>query len=97
MKTSYLIFSSIILSIVLISFAPGTQGVKEKDASVITIPSGFAPEDHFLKLADNSMKYPYAQEKLNYGYDGLEPYIDKQTMEIHYLKFLVRSVNCRQP
>ena len=48
--------------------------------------SGFSPDDQFLKLADNSMKYPFVQEKLPYGYDALEPNIDKQTMEIHYSK-----------
>jgi Fe-Mn family superoxide dismutase len=86
MKTAYFIFSTVILSILLISFKPNANGVKEKTSSVNSIKSGFAPEDHFLKLKDNSMKYPYAQEKLSYGYDALEPYIDKQTMEIHYSK-----------
>jgi Fe-Mn family superoxide dismutase len=28
----------------------------------------------------------YELPKLNYGYDGLEPYIDAKTMEIHYSK-----------
>lgn len=28
----------------------------------------------------------YEQVKLSYGYDALEPYIDAQTMEIHYSK-----------
>jgi superoxide dismutase, Fe-Mn family len=86
MKRSYLIFSTVILSIVLISFKPNTGGVKEYDAASIPVSSGFSPEDQFLTLADNSMKYPYIQEKLPYGYDALEPYIDKQTMEIHYSK-----------
>lgn len=28
----------------------------------------------------------FTLSKLNYGYDGLEPYIDAQTMELHYSK-----------
>ncbi len=32
------------------------------------------------------MVYPYVLPKLLYSYDALEPYIDKQTMEIHYTK-----------
>jgi superoxide dismutase, Fe-Mn family len=86
MKTSYLIFSTVILSILLISFKPNTGSIKENDAASITKSSGSSPEDPFLTLADNSMKYPFVQEKLPYGYDALEPYIDKQTMEIHYSK-----------
>ncbi len=31
-------------------------------------------------------KYPFELEKLPYGYDALEPVIDKQTMEIHHDK-----------
>jgi len=32
------------------------------------------------------MKYPYSLPQLPYSYDGLEPYIDKMTMEIHHTK-----------
>jgi len=32
------------------------------------------------------MKYPYTLPELSYSYDSLEPYIDKETMEIHYSK-----------
>ena len=32
------------------------------------------------------MKYPYSLPQLPYPYDGLEPYIDKMTMEIHHTK-----------
>ena len=28
----------------------------------------------------------FEQKKLNYSFDALEPYIDKETMEIHYTK-----------
>jgi Fe-Mn family superoxide dismutase len=86
MKTSYLIISAILFSVLLISFKPTTDAVSDDDLLGNSIPFGFAPEDQFLKLADNSMKYPYVQEKLGYGYDALEPYIDKTTMEIHYSK-----------
>jgi len=46
------------------------------------------PQDHnyISKLADNKLAYPFAQKPLGYGYDALEPYIDKATMEIHYSK-----------
>ena len=30
--------------------------------------------------------YPFKLPELNYAYDALEPYIDKQTMEIHHSK-----------
>jgi Fe-Mn family superoxide dismutase len=60
--------------------------LKKGDSSGYSDFSGFKPEDQNLKLKDNSMKYPYVQQKLTYGYDALEPYIDKQTMEIHYSK-----------
>jgi Fe-Mn family superoxide dismutase len=32
------------------------------------------------------MNYPYRQAELGYAYDGLEPYFDKETMEVHYSK-----------
>ncbi len=34
----------------------------------------------------NNSSNLYSLPKLNYGYDALEPYIDKQTMEIHHSK-----------
>ncbi len=36
---------------------------------------------------------PFYLPKLNYGYDALEPYIDAQTMEIHYSKHHLGYVN----
>jgi Fe-Mn family superoxide dismutase len=84
MKTTYLVIATVILSVILVSFEPNTGNVKGNETSPSS--SMKMPDDHFLKLSDNSMKYPYTQEKLNYGYDALEPYIDKMTMEIHYSK-----------
>jgi superoxide dismutase, Fe-Mn family len=84
MKTTYFIITTVILTILLVSFKPKIQTSQmEKNNEFYSF---FSPDEHFLKLADNSFKYPYAQEKLNYGYDALEPYIDKMTMEIHYSK-----------
>ena len=37
-------------------------------------------------LEDNAMSHPYEQKELGYAYDALEPYIDKETMEVHYSK-----------
>ena len=34
----------------------------------------------------NAQTYPFALPKLRYGYDGLEPYMDAKTLEIHYSK-----------
>jgi Fe-Mn family superoxide dismutase len=39
-----------------------------------------------LDLSDNIMSFPYQQNELGYAYDGLEPYFDKETMEVHYSK-----------
>lgn len=86
MKANNFILGTIILSLTLLSFKPENQKGREFNSSVFTMQSGFVPDDHFMKLKDNAMKYPYQQEKLNYGYDALEPYIDMQTMEIHYSK-----------
>lgn len=33
-----------------------------------------------------TLVYPYSLPELDYSFDSLEPYIDKQTMEIHLLK-----------
>jgi hypothetical protein len=37
--------------------------------------------------------YPYKLPELTYSYDSLEPYIDKETMEIHYTKHHGAYVN----
>ena len=34
----------------------------------------------------NLFSQPHSMPKLAYNYDALEPYIDAQTMEIHYSK-----------
>jgi Fe-Mn family superoxide dismutase len=39
-----------------------------------------------MNLPDNAMAYPYQQKELGYAYDGLEPYFDEATMEVHYSK-----------
>lgn len=39
------------------------------------------------------MMYPYNLPELTYSYDALEPYIDKETMEIHYTKHHGAYVN----
>lgn len=39
----------------------------------------------FLKNLDEvKLSYPYKQRDMNYAFDALEPYIDKETMDIHY-------------
>lgn len=38
-------------------------------------------------------QYPYSLPKLSYAYDALEPFIDKQTMEIHHTKHHQAYVN----
>jgi Fe-Mn family superoxide dismutase len=45
-----------------------------------------------LKGGDKIM-YPYKLPELTYSYDSLEPYIDKETMEIHYTKHHGAYVN----
>lgn len=39
-----------------------------------------------LTIKETSLKYPYSLPELVYAYDALEPYIDKETMEIHFSK-----------
>ncbi|HOU99234.1 MAG TPA: superoxide dismutase [Bacteroidales bacterium] len=44
-------------------------------------------------MNENGLNYPYELPKLNYGYEALEPYIDAQTMDIHYNKHHGAYVN----
>ena len=37
-------------------------------------------------MKEYAMTYPYLLPPLPYSYDALEPYIDKETMELHYTK-----------
>jgi len=46
-----------------------------------------------IKMNENGLNYPYELPKLNYGYEALEPYIDAQTMDIHYNKHHGAYVN----
>jgi len=46
-----------------------------------------------IKINENGLNYPYELPKLNYGYEALEPYIDAQTMDIHYNKHHGAYVN----
>jgi Fe-Mn family superoxide dismutase len=80
-KLNILIVLAIVAAgFMLASFQLHTAGIAGQAQSI--------PQDHGyqLMLADNGLTYPYAQKTLNYGYDALEPYIDKATMEIHYSK-----------
>jgi Fe-Mn family superoxide dismutase len=42
------------------------------------------------KLAEH---YPFVNTPLPYGYDALEPYIDKKTMHLHYDRHLQAYVD----
>ncbi len=37
-----------------------------------------------VKFKEEVLMYPYELPKMEYSYDALEPYIDAQTMDIHY-------------
>lgn len=46
----------------------------------------FELNDDKSKIEEFSLVYPFNLPKLEYGFDALEPNIDKMTMEIHYSK-----------
>lgn len=50
------------------------------------VPAQVLPEGVLKKLSDYGFNSVYEQQPLAYGYDALEPYIDAETMEIHYTK-----------
>ncbi len=84
MKSALLKLSMVLISVTILSFKPGDSLLKTNENLNFMNNKMKMPQDIFLKLADNQQKYPFVQEKLAYGYDALEPYIDKLTMEIHY-------------
>jgi len=43
-------------------------------------------DSEILDFEDLNLEAPYTLPKLDYGYDSLEPHIDKATMEIHHKK-----------
>lgn len=46
-----------------------------------------------IKTKESGLIYPYELPKLEYAYNALEPYIDAQTMEIHFTKHHGAYVN----
>ncbi len=50
-------------------------------------------EDIKVLRGGDMIMYPYKLPELTYSYDALEPYIDKETMEIHYTKHHGAYVN----
>jgi len=73
-------------TIFLASCQTGAEKQESKEEITVKTPGAKQSHGYQLKLADNSMTYPFSQKELGYGYDALEPYIDQATMELHYSK-----------
>lgn len=76
------------LSLIAIAFVMASCQMEQgkTESAQVEDPSLKNVQDHRLQLelADNSIGYPYTQKELGFGFDALEPYFDKETMEIHY-------------
>ena len=79
-KTTYLIIITLIFS----SCQP--KQVAEENQEEVAPANTMVDYSFIMNLTDNAMAYPFQQKDLGYGYDALEPYFDKETMEVHYSK-----------
>jgi Fe-Mn family superoxide dismutase len=76
------------LSILAVLFITASCQMQQESEEKMTGQTEEKKIDHSyqLKLADNSMAYPFEQDALGYAYDALEPHMDRETMELHYSK-----------
>lgn len=55
-------------------------------AGLLIVGLSYAAVSYFKQHKESADRYPFTLPKLGYAYNALEPYIDAQTMEIHYTK-----------